>query len=80
MPAGRRRARPGIARLPIGKKQGELAKALKRDAHLGPFRKIPSKENGFDVEGIAARGSRLLLGLRGPVLRESRSCSSSPPS
>ncbi|HEX6015299.1 MAG TPA: DUF3616 domain-containing protein [Geminicoccaceae bacterium] len=68
LPEGGERA-PGIARLPIGKKQGELAKALKRDAHLGPFRKIPSKENGFDVEGIAARGSRLLLGLRGPVLR-----------
>jgi Protein of unknown function (DUF3616) len=60
---------PGVARLPIGKKQGALPKALKRDPHLGPFRKTPSKENGFDVEGIAAHGKRLLLGLRGPVLR-----------
>ena len=59
----------GVARLPIGKKQGALPKALKRDAHLGAFRKIPSKENGFDIEGIAAHGKRLLLGLRGPVLR-----------
>ena len=68
LPEGGKRA-PGVARLPIGKKEGELAKTVKRDVHLGPFRKIPSKENGFDVEGIAAHGSRLLLGLRGPVLR-----------
>ena len=68
LPEGGKRA-PGVARLPIGKKEGELAKTVKRDVHLGPFRKIPSKENGFDVEGVAAHGSRLLLGLRGPVLR-----------
>src|SRR3546814_13829874 len=30
---------------------------------------VPSKENGFDVEGLAVRGSRVFLGLRGPVLR-----------
>jgi hypothetical protein len=59
----------GAARLRIGRKQGRLPKSLRRDAHLRPFLKLPSKENGFDVEGIAVRGGRVLLGLRGPVLR-----------
>ena len=30
---------------------------------------IPAKENGFDIEGLAVRDDRLLIGLRGPVLR-----------
>jgi hypothetical protein len=30
---------------------------------------VPAKENGFDIEGIAGRGDRVFLGLRGPVLR-----------
>lgn len=59
----------GTARLPIGKKRGELAKALKHDPHLKPFFRLPAKENGFDIEGVAALGQRLFLGLRGPVLR-----------
>ena len=29
----------------------------------------PSKENGFDVEGLAVSGNRVFVGLRGPVLR-----------
>jgi hypothetical protein len=29
---------------------------------------VPSKENGFDIEGIAVRGDRVWLGLRGPVV------------
>ena len=35
----RRRPTPPLAsaRLPIGKKEGELAKTVKRDVHLGPF-------------------------------------------
>ncbi|WP_448206734.1 DUF3616 domain-containing protein [Azospirillum sp. sgz302134] len=53
-----------------GKNGGNaLTKALKHDEHLGRFLGIPAKENGFDVEGLAARGDRLFLGLRGPVLR-----------
>jgi Protein of unknown function (DUF3616) len=59
----------GTARLPIGKRRGALPKALKKDPHLRPFLMLPSKENGFDVEGIAVLGRRVLLGLRGPVLR-----------
>jgi len=48
-----------------------LTDALKDDSHLGLFLSvpIPSKENGFDIEGLAVRGNRIFLGLRGPVLR-----------
>ncbi|WP_207461932.1 DUF3616 domain-containing protein [Azospirillum sp. SYSU D00513] len=46
-----------------------LTKALRRDEHLGRFLDVPAKENGFDIEGIAVRGGRVFLGLRGPVLR-----------
>lgn len=46
-----------------------LTKALADDPQLAPFLDIPAKENGFDVEGLAAHGDRLFLGLRGPVLR-----------
>ncbi len=66
------------ARLQGNAKSNLLTKALKRDGHLGRFvpRKsskgtegIPSKDNGFDIEGLAVRGNRVFLGLRGPVLR-----------
>jgi hypothetical protein len=46
-----------------------LDRALRDDAHIGRFMGVPAKENGFDIEGIAARGERVFLGLRGPVLR-----------
>lgn len=55
------------------KKKGisELIHHLKADPHLGEFLKadIPGKDNGLDIEGLAVMGDRLLLGLRGPVLR-----------
>ncbi len=51
--------------------KGRLRKWLRRDPHLGPFVNLPSKENGLDVEGIVARGSRVWVGLRGPVLGQS---------
>lgn len=47
----------------------ELMDALKKDKHLKHFLKIPGKDNGFDIEGLALDGSRVFLGLRGPVLR-----------
>ncbi|MWD27327.1 DUF3616 domain-containing protein [Aquicoccus sp. SCR17] len=53
----------------LKKKKPKLLKWLKGDPHLGPFLDLPSKENGLDVEGIVARGNRVWLGLRGPVLR-----------
>ncbi|MEB3213955.1 MAG: DUF3616 domain-containing protein [Leptolyngbyaceae bacterium] len=48
-----------------------LMSALSEDPHLGPFiqMKLPSKDNGFDIEGITVTGNRVFLGLRGPVLR-----------
>lgn len=46
-----------------------LTRALAQDPHLGPYMAIPGKDNGFDIEGLAVDGQRLLLGLRGPVLR-----------
>lgn len=48
-----------------------LIDALLNDPHLAPFLKsqIPSKENGFDIEGLAVYEDKIFLGLRGPVLR-----------
>ncbi len=46
-----------------------LTRALADDPHFGPYMAIPGKDNGFDVEGLAVDGRRLLIGLRGPVLR-----------
>jgi hypothetical protein len=46
-----------------------LTKALQGDVHVARFMGVPAKENGFDIEGIAAQGDRLFPGLRGPVLR-----------
>jgi hypothetical protein len=34
------------------------------------FAGVPSKENGVDVEGLAAREGWLFVGFRGPVLRQ----------
>lgn len=50
-------------------KSNLLIDALRDDDHLGRFLQIPSKENGLDIEGLAVLGSRIFLGLRGPVLR-----------
>ena len=46
-----------------------LTRALADDPHFGPYMAIRGKDNGFDIEGLAVDGRRLLLGLRGPVLR-----------
>ncbi|TGE21624.1 DUF3616 domain-containing protein [Hymenobacter aquaticus] len=48
----------------------ELMDLLADDPHLKPFMKLPGKDNGFDIEGLAATpDGRLFVGLRGPVLR-----------
>lgn len=57
------------AKLKHGKKNSQLSKVLKKDQHLKAFMKIPGKDNGFDIEGLAAYRDRLFIGLRGPVLR-----------
>lgn len=59
------------AKLEVTKSGNVLMNALKDDPHLGFFvgAEIPGKDNGFDIEGIAIYQNRILLGLRGPVLR-----------
>lgn len=47
----------------------DLTTEIGKDEQLRDFLRIPGKDNGFDIEGLAVIGSRLLLGLRGPVLR-----------
>lgn len=62
---GKRRA----GMLAMNRKGNALTRLLAKDRVLAPFLALPSKENGLDIEGIAARGDRVFLGLRGPVLR-----------
>jgi hypothetical protein len=57
------------ALLPGDAKNNLLTQLLADDPHFGPFLRIPGKDNGLDIEGLAVFGDRLLLGLRGPVLR-----------
>jgi hypothetical protein len=45
-----------------------LAKALRNDPLLAPFTRIPAKEGGLDVEGLAVCDGSVALGLRGPVI------------
>jgi len=49
--------------------KGGIFRELREDAHLRHFLRIPGKDNGFDVEGLAVLGERIFVGLRGPVLR-----------
>ncbi|HYG87363.1 MAG TPA: DUF3616 domain-containing protein [Azospirillum sp.] len=65
--AGDGRRQAGCLRM--GRRHNALYQALRNDEHIGRFLEVPAKENGFDVEGLAARGDRVFLGLRGPVLR-----------
>jgi hypothetical protein len=61
------------AQLPCTPFSSALTDAIGEDEHpdplLAPYLELPSKENGLDIEGLAVSGDRLLLGLRGPVLR-----------
>jgi len=59
----------GAARLRGKGARGGLMGALRDDEHLRRFHKIPGKDNGMDVEGLAVMGARVFIGLRGPVLR-----------
>ena len=68
----RRRAGHGAkkrfaSRLEGNSKGNALTRALLKDEHFGDTLSRPGKENGFDVEGLAVVGERVLLGLRGPV-------------
>ena len=57
------------AMMQIGKTRSDgLRGLLKNDTLLKDFIDLPSKENGFDVEGLAVASGKVVLGLRGPVL------------
>ncbi|WP_432783374.1 DUF3616 domain-containing protein [Pseudomonas corrugata] len=47
----------------------DLTTEIAEDHQLRDFLRIPGKDNSLDIEGLTVIGSRLLLGLRGPVLR-----------
>jgi hypothetical protein len=57
------------ARLRGRGQRSALMQAIGDDEHLRRYLRIPGKDNGFDVEGLAAANGRLFLGLRGPVVR-----------
>jgi Protein of unknown function (DUF3616) len=47
-----------------------LRAILDQDKVLHPFSRVPSKENGIDIEGLAFHQGLLYAGSRGPVLRD----------
>ncbi|GAA3764495.1 DUF3616 domain-containing protein [Salinactinospora qingdaonensis] len=53
----------------FGRPGETITDLLADDPHLAAFLALPGKDNGVDIEGIAAHGERIYLGLRGPVLR-----------
>jgi hypothetical protein len=59
-----------IAHLKLHSNKSKLKQWLQGDEHIGAYLDLPSKENGFDIEGIVAKGLRVWIGLRGPVLRQ----------
>lgn len=52
------------------RKKISLRDIIKDDPVLKTFDKIPSKENGVDIEGLAVKDDWLYVGFRGPVFRE----------
>jgi len=62
---GRRRA--GL--LMQTKAGNALAKALAACPLIGPFAAIAAKEGGIDLEGLAVAGTRVAIGMRGPVIQ-----------
>ncbi len=59
------------AKLQLTDRGNLLMDALDSDPHLHTFifAGIPSKDNGFDIEGLVISDKRIFIGLRGPVLR-----------
>ena len=56
------RGRPGPIRAT------SLRDVIEKSDVLAPFTRLPAKENGVDIEGIAVRDGLLFIGFRGPVL------------
>ena len=57
------------AQLVMDQKGNQLLDLMAQDPHFKDFMKIPGKDNGFDIEGLAVNGEKIFLGIRGPVLR-----------
>ncbi len=55
--------------LPFDQDDDDLRGELAKDPHIAPFLALADKENGLDIEGLSVDGNRVLIGLRGPVLR-----------
>lgn len=53
----------------IEKERISLRSIIQKNDILAPFSQLPSKENGIDIEGIAAKKDQLFIGFRGPILR-----------
>ncbi|WP_347302999.1 DUF3616 domain-containing protein [Croceibacterium sp. TMG7-5b_MA50] len=51
------------------KRGNRLAQMMKESPLLKPFTRIAAKEGGVDLEGIAAAGDRVAIGMRGPVIQ-----------
>ena len=49
------------AQLQEDDKSDVLTDALQRDQHVYRFMAIPSKDNGFDIEGLAVVSERIFL-------------------
>ena len=47
----------------------KLGRYLAKDKLIGPSMALAAKEGGLDIEGIAAKGKRVALGLRGPTIQ-----------
>ncbi|KPH05045.1 DUF3616 domain-containing protein [Rhizobium acidisoli] len=47
---------------------GSLRTVLEANLFFSPFRELPTKENGIDIEGLAVVDGRVFIGLRGPVI------------
>ncbi|NEI31725.1 DUF3616 domain-containing protein [Rhizobium ruizarguesonis] len=47
---------------------GSLRTMLEGNLFFAPFRELPTKENGIDIEGLAVVDGCVFIGLRGPVI------------
>jgi hypothetical protein len=55
---------------PVNVESISLRKLIQDHKVLKTYSEIPSKENGIDIEGIAADDGWLYIGFRGPVFRD----------
>jgi len=54
----------------VSRKAIDLARHIAQHAVLAPFTDLSNADNGIDIEGIAITAEQILIGFRGPVLRD----------